>query len=146
MVSPQPAPALLGWREAVALPDLGVAGLAAKVDTGAQTSSLHALEPEIFERDGQRWVRFLLDLGAGHEARMVEAPHVERRVITSSNGSAEDRLIVKTRLAIGETHFRTEFSLADRSDMKYPVLVGRMALRRRFIVDPGRSWLCSNRP
>ncbi|MCP5397557.1 MAG: ATP-dependent zinc protease [Sphingomonadaceae bacterium] len=146
MVSAKPPLATVGWREAVDLPDLGVTGLAAKIDTGAQTSSLHALEPELFDRDGAHWVRFLLDLGAGFAPRRVEAPHVEHRSITSSNGTAEERLIVKTSLAIGEMRFRTEFSLADRSDMKYPVLIGRMALRRRFCVDPGRSWLQSAKP
>ncbi|MBD3728422.1 MAG: ATP-dependent zinc protease [Sphingomonadales bacterium] len=137
---------LVGWREAVGLPELGLVGLAAKIDTGAQTSSLHALAAECFERDGQEWVRFLLDLGEGHAPRECIAPHVEHRSITSSNGVSEQRLVVKTRLVIGEFAFRTEFSLADRSDMKYPMLVGRMALRRRFLVDPGRSWLLTQKP
>jgi hypothetical protein len=139
------SPALIGWREAVDLPELGFRGLPAKIDTGARTSSLHALEPECFERDGTEWVRFLLDVGPGHEPRLCEARHVEHRTVTSSNGQAEERLVIKTTLKIGENAFRTEFTLADRSEMAYPILVGRMALRRRFHVDVGRSWLLTDK-
>lgn len=136
---------LVGWREAVDLPELGFAGLPAKIDTGARTSSLHAFDPECFERDGVEWVRFLLDVGPDHEPRLCEAHHVEHRMVTSSNGQAEERLVIKTTLKIGKIAFRTEFTLADRSEMAYPILVGRMALRRRFHVDAGRSWLQSTK-
>ena len=115
----------------------------AKIDTGAHTSSLHATDIERFTRDSEVWVRFRLHSGDG-QSTLCEAPRVDRRVITSSNGEAQERLIVKTRLVIGEVGFRTEFSLADRSDMKFPILIGRTALRRRFLVDPGRSLLLSS--
>lgn len=138
--------ALVGWREMIALPDLFDARIPAKIDTGARTSSLHATEIERFDRDGQRWVRFLLDLGEGRsEPVSCEVPRADRRIITSSNGEGQDRFIIKTRLQIGEHSFRAEFSLADRSDMKFPILIGRTALRSRFLVDPGRSWLQSTR-
>lgn len=130
----------------VALPELVGARIPAKIDTGARTSSLHATEIERFDRDGQRWVRFLLDLGEGRsEPVSCEVPRADRRIITSSNGEGQDRFIIKTRLQIGEHSFRAEFSLADRSDMKFPILIGRTALRSRFLVDPGRSWLQSTR-
>ncbi len=136
----------VGWRELVSLPDLADIRIPAKIDTGARTSSLHASEVERFDRDGRRWVRFLLDLGGGDGAPAVcECPRVDRRTITSSNGEAQERLIIKTRLSIGEHQFRAEFSLADRSDMKFPILIGRTALRSRFMVDSGRSYLQSNR-
>ena len=136
---------LVGWREMVMLPDLADIWIPAKIDTGARTSSLHATEVERFERDGHRWVRFVLDIGAGGSAPVVcELPRADRRRITSSNGQAEYRTIIKAGLRIGPHIFRAEFSLADRSDMQFPILVGRTALRRGFLVDSGRSYLQSS--
>ena len=132
-----------GWREVVGLPDLGIDCIAAKIDTGARTSSLHAVDIELFERGGEEWARFYIDVGSGHRSLQCEAPRVEHRTITSSNGQAEERLIIKTDIRIGEETFRAEFSLADRSDMVFPVLVGRTALRKRFLVDSARSYLQS---
>lgn len=130
---------IVGWREHVSLPDLALSGIPAKIDTGARTSSLHAEVLEEFERDGERFVRFCVDWdGKRHEC---EAIHVDIRGITSSNGETQNRYVIKTPLKIGDTVFRTEISLADRSDMKFPILVGRTALRRHFVVDSGYSWL-----
>ncbi len=137
---------VLGWRETIALPDFELGGIPAKIDTGARTSALHATEIELVEQTEGWLARFHIDLGHGHETALCEAPGVARRTITSSNGQAEERLIVKARLQLGGETFRTEFSLTDRSDMAFPVLVGRMALRRRFLVDPSRSYLQSARP
>jgi hypothetical protein len=135
----------VGWREFVELPQLSAHRIPAKIDTGARTSSLHATDIERFDRDGHRWVRFLLDLGYGeNEPVTCEVPHADRRAITSSNGEAQTRIIIKTDLVIGERRFRAEFSLADRSDMKFPILIGRTALRSRFLVDPGRSYFQSS--
>ncbi|MEO1968138.1 MAG: RimK/LysX family protein [Sphingomonadaceae bacterium] len=135
----------VGWREMIALPKLTTHRIPAKIDTGARTSSLHATEIERFERDGHQWLRFLLDIGLGlSEPVVCELPRVGRRTIVSSNGEAQDRFIIKTRLRLGETEFAAEFSLADRSDMKFPILVGRTALRGRFMVDSGRSYLQSD--
>ncbi|ABC63571.1 ATP-dependent zinc protease family protein [Erythrobacter litoralis] len=135
----------VGWREVVALPDLTGARIPAKIDTGARTSSLHATEIERFDRDGHRMLRFQLDIGDGRsEPVTVEVPRADQRVVTSSNGEAQTRYIIKTSLRIGDTVFPAEFSLADRSDMKFPILVGRMALRSRFLVDSGRSYLQSS--
>lgn len=128
----------------VSLPDLAGVRIPAKIDTGARTSSLHATDIERFDRGGQRWVRFILDLGQGrNEAVTCEVPRADRRIITSSNGESQDRFIIRTQVVLGEHTFRAEFSLADRSDMKFPILIGRTALRSRFLVDPGRSWLQS---
>ena len=96
---------------------------------------------ESVDRDGERWVRFAVDYGTSHVHQVCEAIRVDRRVITSSNGEAQERLIVKTALRLGEQEFRAEFSLADRSDMVFPILIGRTALRRRFAVDSGHSYL-----
>lgn len=134
---------LVGWREVVALPELGLSAVPAKIDTGARTSALHATVLERFERDGQAMVRFGVDFGRQHVRQICEAVHVDRRGITSSNGATQLRLIVKTPIRIGGVEFRAEISLADRSDMQFPLLIGRTALRRRFLVDSGSSWLQS---
>lgn len=130
---------VVGWRELVQLPDLGLSGIPAKIDTGARTSSLHGEVIEELERDGKRYVRFLVDYdGEPHEC---EAVHVDIRGITSSNGETQRRYVIKTPLIIGDVRFRAEISLADRSGMKFPMLIGRSSLRRRFHVDSGYSWL-----
>ena len=138
---PRAPPLIVGWRELVSLPGLGLTGIPAKIDTGARTSSLHAHVHEDFLRDGERFVRFAVDWdGVRH---FCEAIHVDVRGITSSNGDQQTRFVIKTPLRIGNLTFRAEISLADRSQMQFPMLIGRTALRRRMVVDSGHSWLQS---
>lgn len=134
---------IIGWRELVQLPELGLRGIPAKIDTGARTSSLHATILEEFERDGQTHVRFAVDFPQQRVRQVCEAVHIDWRGVTSSNGSTQLRRIIKTPLKIGPHRFRAEISLADRSDMRFPMLIGRSSLRRRFVVDSGHSWLLS---
>ena len=132
---------VVGWRELVDLPDIGLTRIPAKIDTGARTSSLHARVLDDYMRDGAHFVRFAVDWDdIAHEG---EAIAVDNRGITSSNGETQTRYVIKTPLRIGSVEFRAELSLADRSDMKFPMLIGRTALRRRFVVDAGHSWLQS---
>ena len=133
--------AIVGWRELVALPELGLRHLPAKIDSGARTSSLHAEVLEQFERDGEKFVRFAVDFPQQKVRQVCEAVHVDIRGITSSNGETQKRFVIKTPLTIGNETFRVEISLANRADMKFPMLVGRSSLRRRFLVDSGHSWL-----
>ena len=137
----RPPPLVVGWRELVSLPELGLIGIPAKIDTGARTSSLHAHVLDDFVRDGKRFVRFAVDWGG--ERHFCEAIHVDVRGITSSNGDKQARFVIKTPLTIGKLRFRAEISLADRSQMQFPMLIGRSALRRRMVVDSGHSWLQS---
>ena len=132
---------VVGWRELVHLPELGLRGIPAKIDTGARTSSLHGVVLDEFERDGEKYVRFAVDFEKPHVRQICEAVHVDIRGITSSNGETQYRYVIKTPLKIGDIRFRAEISLADRSDMKFPMLIGRSSLRRRFVVDSGYSWL-----
>lgn len=134
-------PVTVGWRELVNLPELGLANIPAKIDTGARTSSLHAVVLDDFTREGERFVRFAVDWdGVRHQC---EAVHIDVRGITSSNGEQQKRFVIKTPLTIGNLTFRAEVSLADRSQMQFPMLIGRTALRRRMVVDSGHSWLQS---
>jgi hypothetical protein len=140
MADPKP-PLVVGWRELVSLPGLGLKGIPAKIDTGARTSSLHADVLDDFVRGGERFVRFAVDWDG--ERHFCEAIHVDVRGITSSNGEQQTRFVIKTPLKIGKLTFRAEISLADRSQMQFPMLIGRTALRRRMLVDSGHSWLQS---
>lgn len=133
----------IGWRELVHLPELGLRGIPAKVDTGARTSSLHATILDEYERDGELFVRFAVDFERQRVRQVCEAVHIDWRGITSSNGETQRRRIIKTPLRIGGLRFRAEISLADRSDMRFPMLIGRSSLRGRFVVDSGHSWLQS---
>ena len=141
MSSKRKALPVVGWRELVHLPDLGLHGVPAKIDTGARTSSLHGEVLEEFERDGEKFVRFAVEFEQQHVRQICEAVHVDVRGITSSNGETQYRYVIKTPLKIGDLEFRAEISLANRSDMKFPMLIGRSSLRRRFVVDSGYSWL-----
>ena len=140
MTKPNLLPAV-GWRELVHLPELGLHAVPAKIDTGARTSSLHGVVLDEFERDGQKMVRFAVDFEQQHVRQVCEAVHVDVRGITSSNGETQYRYVIKTPLKLGDVEFRAEISLANRADMKFPMLIGRSSLRRRFVVDSGYSWL-----
>jgi hypothetical protein len=133
--------AVVGWRELVDMPELGLHSVPAKIDSGARTSSLHATILQEFERDGETFVRFAVDFEEQRVRQICEAVHIDWRGITSSNGKTQRRRIIKTPLRIGDVEFRAEISLANRQDMKFPMLIGRSALRRRFLVDSGHSWL-----
>lgn len=139
----RPALKIVGWRELVHLPELGLSAIPAKIDSGARTSSLHATILEEFERDGETFVRFAVDFDEPNVRQICEAVHIDWRGVTSSNGETQRRRIIKTPLKIGRLTFRAEISLADRSDMRFPMLIGRSSLRRRFVVDSGHSWLQS---
>lgn len=132
---------VVGWRELVNLPDLGLQDIPAKIDTGARTSSLHGTVIEEFARNGEKYVRFAIDFPQQNVRQVCEAVHVDVRGITSSNGETQYRYVIKTPMRIGDVEFRAEVSLADRSDMQFPMLIGRSSLRRRFVVDSGYSWL-----
>ena len=135
---------VLGWREWIRLPDLDVPLIKAKVDTGARTSSLHALNPKKVTQDGRDYVQFVLPhyRGDGHGRIQCLAPLVELREIRSSNGNAEERFIVSTHIVVGHHRLKVEVSLANRSIMGFPMLLGRTAMKAgRFLVQPSKSYL-----
>jgi len=134
---------IIGWREWVRLPDLHVKRIKAKIDTGARTSALHAFKITPFTRDGAAYVRFTL-----HPVQRQATPEVacvarviDQRRITDSGGKAEERYIIRTMLKLGKSSWPVEFSLANRDQMGFRMLIGRQALRRRYLVDPGRSFV-----
>lgn len=134
---------LLGWREWVALPELGVARLKAKVDTGARTSALDTVRMDEFEEHGIRKVRFELFTARGEpsQIRQCIADVLESRWVTNSGGARENRVVIRTQIVIGSFHQEIEISLTNRSPMKHRMLLGRTAIRDEFNVNPGRSYL-----
>ncbi|HMM57752.1 MAG: ATP-dependent zinc protease [Xanthomonadales bacterium PRO7] len=139
-------PLLIGWREWVSLPQLGLTAIKAKIDTGARSSSLHVTALEAFERDGRTWLRFAV-APRRRSARTVacEAPALERRAVTDSGGCTTQRWFIRSTIALGGNRFDAEINLSDRGGMLFPMLLGRTALRGRFRVDPDLSWVCGRR-
>ena len=140
-------PTLIGWREWVALPELGAARIKAKVDTGARTSSLHAFGLEELERDGETLVRFRIHPEQRDDEREVEVelPLCDRRRVTPSRGRAEMRPVVLATLTLCGLRFQAELTLTRRDAMGFRMLLGREATRGRFVVDPARSYLGGRR-
>ncbi|WP_146908485.1 ATP-dependent zinc protease family protein [Arenimonas daejeonensis] len=142
-----PHPVPLGWREWLSLPDLGIAAVRAKVDTGARSSALHVLDQETFRRDGHEYVRFLLDTGvAGAAPQPAEAAVLDRRRVTDSGGHQTERLFIRTRLRLAGREWLAEVNLTQRRNMLFPMLLGRTALAGRFLVDPASSFLQGDPP
>lgn len=132
----------IGWREHVALPDLGIESMRAKIDTGARTSALNTTELESFERDGQEWVRFALPAAGQKSMQRYEARLADTRDIKNTGGISEPRPIIETTIVLGKRSWVIEISLADRENMQFNMIVGRTALRaQRLVVNPGKSFL-----
>jgi hypothetical protein len=133
----------IGWRERLALPDLGVRRIKAKVDTGARSSSLHAVDIEVYRVHGRSRVRFTLESDPREDRKPVrcDEPLHEMRWIRSSNGTRELRPVIRTRVALAEERYPIDITLTSRELMGFPMLLGREAVRRRFVIDPGRSFL-----
>jgi len=131
---------VVGWRERVDLPLLGLSNLHAKIDTGARTSALHATDIETFERDGIAWVRFHTGFDDDSNDTSVECPVHDRRDIKNTSGVPEMRIVVRTKFRISKRLWSIELSLTERSDMKFRMIVGRTALKKHHIlVDPSKS-------
>lgn len=134
---------LLGWREWVALPGLGVARIRAKVDTGARTSALGTVAMEEFVENGVRRVRFELFAARGKRGRGEQcvAEVVESRWVKNSGGRKENRVVICAQVVIGSRSKEIEITLTNRSSMKFRMLLGRTAVRKEFNVNPSKSYL-----
>lgn len=133
---------ILGWREWVSLPCLGIASIKAKLDTGAKTSALHAWDLSLRKVDGQQWISFRVHSMQQDEAASVvcEAPLSDQRWVTNSSGASERRYIISTNLQIGPNCWPIELSLTNRDSMEFPMIIGREAMRDRLIIDPRASF------
>lgn len=133
----------IGWREWVSLPGLNIRKIKAKIDTGARSSSIHAFDVETYHDNGIERVRFSIHPMQTRDDLFINAdvPILERRCVKSSNGEVSERIVIRTTLMILKQQMEVDLTLANRDAMGFRMLVGREAIRTRFLVDSGASFL-----
>lgn len=133
---------VIGWREWVTLPGLGIKNIKVKVDSGARSSSLHAFNLKIFDREGVQWVKFRVQPAqrSDEDSVVVESEILEFRSVRSSSGVAKMRPVIVTDLELLGERWPVEITLASRDEMGFRMLLGREAFRGRFLVDGGNSY------
>lgn len=134
---PRKEQVLIGRLEHIALPGLGIARVAAKIDTGAYRSALHYQKVRVRTVDGMKQLLVTFQMGGKRKTKVFRS--YERVTVKSSNGESSRRYLIRTRVRLNGHVVRTAFTLFDRSDMKYQVLLGRKFLRGRFVVDVARK-------
>ncbi|CZF86151.1 ATP-dependent zinc protease family protein [Grimontia marina] len=134
---------LVGWREWVALPDLGISAIKAKVDTGARTSCLHTFGINEYEKDGEKWVKFMIHPIQDDSVTEKEchAKVKDMRTVRDSGGHETLRYVIETTMVIGELSYPIEMTLTARDNMVFRMLLGRTAMENRLMVDPVKSFL-----
>lgn len=138
---------VIGWREWLALPELGIVAIKAKVDSGARSCALHVDSLEEFTRDDATWLRFVVRPLTGRRAAPIEvtAPALDRRVVTDSGGRASERWFIRSTITVAGLTFAADINLTSRRTMLFPMLLGRTALAGRFRIDPARSYVAGRR-
>lgn len=141
--SKRSAKGVIGWREWVQLPDLGVHQIKAKVDTGADNSSLHAFNLRRFSRDGIEYLRFEVHPRRRSRKPTIscEAPLVMEKKVKNPGGRTEVRPVIRTRLVVAGVEIEALVNLTSRDEMGFRMLLGRRTVRGNFLIDPGRSYL-----
>jgi len=133
----------VGALEVCDLPQLEITKLHIRIDTGAQTSSLHVDNIEEYEKDGELWVGFDIhpDVYDVNTVVRRQAKVFDKRVIKSSNGDRQTRLVIETEMVLGGQSWPIHITLTDRSSMTYLMLLGRQAMQDRILVDPSIEYL-----
>ena len=128
---------LIGRREIVDFPELHLFGMEAKIDTGAYTSSIHCKDIILKNTNGKNVLYFKLldEMHPEFSEKIHEFTEFDKKKIKNSFGEMEERFIIKTKIKIGKKIILTTLSLSDRENMRYPVLIGRRPLKRKFIID-----------
>lgn len=134
---------ILGSEEWCSFPELGIPTIKARVDSGAKTSALHAINIAPFIKDEQNWVKFDINPIQNNAKTIIhcEAPLVDKRVVKSSSGFREQRYVIKTFLDIGNSKWSIEMTLTNRDSMGFRMLLGREAMSGRVLVDPEQKYL-----
>lgn len=138
---------VIGWREMLTLPELNVDRIKAKIDTGARTSTLHAFDCQEFNQNEQTMIRFKIHplQRDNRQTIIAEAKLLEYRKIVNSGGHAQIRPVILTTVKLGEYQWQVELTLTNRDVMGFRMLLGRQAVRNRFAINPGKSFLQSRR-
>ncbi|MEO5378703.1 MAG: RimK/LysX family protein [Magnetococcus sp. DMHC-6] len=138
---------IIGWREWVELPGLNLQRIKVKIDTGARTSALHAMHIKAFEQDGQMFVRFLVHPNQKQRLPEIEciALVLDQRQVKNSSGVSEKRYVIRTPILLGDKSWEVDITLTNRSPMGFRMLLGRTAIRNKYIVDPGHSFILTSK-
>ncbi|MGD8999586.1 MAG: ATP-dependent zinc protease [Granulosicoccaceae bacterium] len=138
---------IVGWREWVTLPDLGIRDIKVKIDTGARTSALHAFDLKTFTEDGVKKIWFAIHPLQKRVDVVKEciAEVLDQRWVSDSGGHREKRYVIRTNIALGDNLWPIEMTLTNRDNMKFRMLLGRTAMHDRLIVDPSASYLLGKR-
>lgn len=136
---------IIGWREWVGLPELGIEAIKVKVDSGARTCALHATKIRYLDKhDGDSWVSFVVvSQIAPRRSMRVRAVLVEQRVVRSSMGHASLRPVIRTQISLGGETWPVEITLVNRDPMGFRMLIGRQALKGRYFIHPAKSFIQS---
>ena len=133
--------ATIGWRERVKLLDFDNSIIKAKMDTGARTSSLHATHISESDESGKKYVTFRLkNIGDDTKYKFFKSELKEWRIVKNSGGDEEYRPVINTKVRIAKRTMKIELTLTQRSRMSYDMLIGRTALRKKFLIDSGKSY------
>ncbi len=134
---------IVGSEEWCAFPGLGIPAIKARVDSGAKTSALHAVNISPFIKDGDNWVKFDINPIQNNTKTVIhcEAPLVDKRIVKSSSGYREKRYVITAQIQIGDAHWDVEVTLTNRDSMGFRMLLGREAMSGRLLVDPEQKYL-----
>ncbi|HLB42790.1 MAG TPA: ATP-dependent zinc protease [Gammaproteobacteria bacterium] len=134
---------IIGWREWISLPELRIHMIKAKVDTGARTSALHAFSLKPFTENGKNKISFDIHPLQHNINQVITciADVIDKRLVTDSGGHTEVRYVIQTPIIIAGQKWPVEITLTERENMLFRMLLGRSALRKRFIVNPARSFV-----
>ena len=134
---------IVGSEEWCSFPELGIPTIKARVDSGAKTSALHAINIAPFEKDGENWVKFDINPIQNNSKTVIhcQAPLVDKRVVKSSSGYREQRYVIRSQIQVGEINWEAEFTLTNRDSMGFRMLLGREAMSGRLLVDPEQKYL-----
>lgn len=134
---------LIGWREWLCLPELGIYNIKAKIDTGARTSALHAFALKTFKEGNKEKIRFDIHPYQNNTDIIVSciADVIDLRWVSDSGGHREERYVIRTPVIIGQESWPIEITLTERDSMLFRMLLGRSAIRRHFLINPARSFI-----
>ena len=129
----------IGWREWISLVDINDFNLKAKIDTGATISALHATHIKEFDRNNERYVKFRIHQSKSY--KIIKKPVLGYKTIKNSFGKKQSRPLISISIKMGNNIIDTLITLAKRSNMTYPVLIGRSSLKKNYRINPRKSYL-----